>query len=442
LRAGQRVLIHAGAGGVGMAAINLALLRGAQVFATAGSPAKRDLLKSLGVALVSDSRSLAFAQEILAATNGEGVDVVLNSLGSGFIGASISVVAKGGWFLELGKREIWSSEQVATVRPDVRYRPYDLGDELRANHMLAHAMMHELASRLERGELAPLPVRAFEHENVQDAFRLMSQGRHTGKLVVTVPHAPRTAPIVGIDGTYWITGGLGAVGLKTARWLARSGAARIVLTGRHAPDDGAKAEISACEALGATVEVHLADAGDAVAMRDVLELIQKHGPRLRGIIHAAGAIDDGVVAQQTSKRFRDVRHGKAHGAHVLHSLTRGVPLDFFILYSAAGLLLGPAGQAPYAAANAELDALAYARRSMGLPALSVAWGLWRDGGMAQAGDARGDKAWAARGLGEVTEAKAFTDLEQLLRNGAIYAAVLRIDWSKFFAGRADPDGYF
>lgn len=442
LAPGQRVLIHAGAGGVGMAAMRLARRCGAQIFATAGSSAKRAMLRRMGAVLALDSRSLTFAEEILAATNGEGVDVVLNSLSGDFIPASLGVVAKGGWFLELGKRGIWSAEQMAAARPDVRYRAYDLGDELAADHALAQGMMADLANRLESGELDPLPARAFDHTAVQDAFRLMSQGRHTGKLVVNVPRQTSAAPLVRADATYWITGGLGAVGLKTARWLAKSGARHIVLAGRRAPDDHAKAEIAACEALGAAISVFAANAADPIAMRAVLAEIQAKGPPLRGIIHAAGALDDGVVMQQSLPRLQAVRDGKAQGAYVLNDITAGLPLDFFILYSAAGLLLGPAGQATYAAANAELDALAYARRLTGLPALSVAWGLWRDGGMAQAGDGKGEKAWAARGLGEVIERDAFVQLERLLRDNAVHAAVLPIDWTRFLSGRVDLDGYF
>lgn len=442
LAPGQRVLIHAGAGGVGMAAMELAHHRGAQIFTTAGTPAKRAMLRRMGAEMALDSRSLAFADEILAATKGEGVDVVLNTLGSDFIPATLSVVARGGWFLELGKRGIWSAQQMAAVRPDVRYSAYDLGDELAKDHELARDMMGELADRLGSGQLRPLPVRVFDHSAVQEAFRLMSQGRHTGKLVITLPRQASTTAIVRPDATYWITGGLGAIGLKTAHWLSKSGARHIVLTGRRAPDDRAKAAIAACEALGASVSVSAVNASDAAAMRGVLEKIKAKGPPLRGIVHAAGVVDDGVVMQQSLRRLRAVRDGKAEGARVLHQLTAGLPLDFFILYSAAGLLLGPAGQSSYASANAEVDALAYARRSIGLPGLSVAWGLWRDGGMAQAGDGRGEKAWSSRGLGEVTEKEAFPQLETLLRRNEIHAAVLPIDWNKFVGSRADPDGYF
>lgn len=442
LKPGQRVLIHAGAGGVGMAAMNIARGRGAQIFATAGSPAKRALLKKMGAVLALDSRSLTFAGEIMAATDGKGVDVVLNSLSGDFIGASIGVVAKGGCFLELGKRGIWPAKQVAETRPDIRYRVYDLGEELAADHGLARAMMQDLAARLESSDLDPLPIRAFRHDKVRDAFRMMSQGRHTGKLVVEIPQPDTAKSIVRRDGTYLVTGGLGALGLKTARWLAASGAGRIVLVGRHAPNERALADIAACQALGAVVEVVAADVGDQEAMAGVLAGIPASERPLRGVVHAAGVLDDGVVAQQTLARFGKVRRGKASGAHILHKLTAGLPLDFFIMYSAAGLVLGPAGQAPYAAANAELDAVAHARRSVGLPALSVAWGLWRDGGMAQAGDARGEKAWAARGLGEIVESRAFAEMEQLVRENVSYAAVLPIDWNKFLSSRADPDGFF
>ena len=379
---GMRVLIHAAAGGVGIAAVRLALRAGAEVFATAGSPAKRKLVQSMGVAHVFDSRSLSFsAAEIRQLTGGAGVDVVLNSLAGEFIAASFSVLAQGGCFLELGKRDIWLVEQAGRLRPDARYVPYDLGTEAKADPAMLASLMSELIAALESGELPPMPARVFEFDEARDALRLMAQARHTGKLVLRAPQlsadSRAAAALVRDDATYLITGGLGALGVRTARWLVDKGARHLVLVGRHAPGAEAAVLIQECERRGARIVVRAADVGELAPMRALFAEITRTMPPLRGVVHAAGALSDGVLLQQDWERWQSALTGKAHGARVLDELTRTLGLDFFVLYSAAGLLLGAAGQGPYAAANAELDAIAHARRSCGLPALSVAWGMWR-----------------------------------------------------------------
>ena len=432
LQRGQRVLIHAAAGGVGMAAVQWAQRAGAIVFATAGSPAKRELLRAMGVAQVFDSRSLDFADRVREATGGAGVNVVLNSLAGEFIGASVSALAPDGCFLELGKRDLWSDERFREQRPHGRYHVYDLGDTARAEPAIVRPMLDELLAALADGSLRPLPLRVFDFAQAPEAFRLMAQARHTGKLVLRAP-AGAAAALVRPDASYWITGGLGALGLQTARWLVQRGARHLVLSARHAPGAAALAAIADCEALGATVQVRLADSGDATQMQALADEIARTMPALRGVVHAAGRLDDGILLQQDATRFAGVLRGKAHGARILDALTRDLPLDFFILYSAVGLLLGPAGQASYAAANAELDALAHARRAAGRPALSVAWSLWRDAGMAAAMAAQGHDTWSARGLGWIDAAPGFARLERLLREGATHAAVLPIDWARFLS---------
>jgi len=434
LRAGMSVLIHAAAGGVGMAAVQLALRAGATVFATAGSPAKRELLRAQGVQHVFDSRSLDFAVQLRAATAGRGVDVVLNSLAGEFIGASVESLSATGCFLELGKRDLWSTERFAALRPRARYVVYDLGELVLADARLLPPMLAGLCAALEAGTLRPLPLRVFDFEAAQDAFRFMAQARHVGKLVLRAPAAgdARTSP-PHADGTYLITGGLGAIGRQTALWLARQGARHLVLISRRAPDADAAKVLRECRQLGASIEVRHVDVGDFAAMRGLLHEIARTMPPLRGVVHAAGVVDDGVLLQQDATRFAAVLRGKAHGARHLHALTRDARLDFFILYSAAGLLLGPAGQGAYAAANAELDALAWSRRAAGLPATSVAWGMWRDGGMAAAMAARGADGWSARGLAWIAPEQGFAKLQQLLERAVPHAAVLPIDWTRFFA---------
>jgi acyl transferase domain-containing protein/acyl carrier protein len=380
LQAGERVLIHAGAGGVGMAAIQLAQRVGAEVFATAGSPAKRDLLHQMGVAHVFDSRALSFAAGVHAATGGHGVDLVLNSLSGDFITHSVDLLAPNGRFIEIGKRDIWSPEQMAAHRPDVQYAVLFLGDLARDNAPAVQAMLRAIASLLAEGDLSPLPVTLFTIEKAIDAFRFMAQARHVGKIVLTLDNAAQRGALRP-DATYLITGGLGGLGLAVARhWVAR-GARTLALLGRSAPDSAARAAIGAMEAEGARIVTYAVDVADATALADALAHIAQTLPPLRGIIHAAGVNDDGVLLQQDWARVAAVLAPKVAGAWALHQLTRHQPLDFFILFSAAAALVGTAGQGGYAAANAFLDALATQRRAAGLPARSIAWGPWDTLGM-------------------------------------------------------------
>ncbi len=430
---GTKVLVHAAAGGVGLAAVQLVQRVGGEVFATAGSPAKRAYLKSIGVQHVFDSRSVSFADDVLAATDGRGVDVVLNSLAGEFITASVRTIATGGWMLELGKRDIWTPAQVASARPDVRYRAYDLGGEALADRGLLPPMLAELRAWLADGSLRPLPTRAFEFGAVSEAMRFMAQARHIGKLVLRAPVRTQMADasLVRGNATYLITGGTGAVGVRTARWLVSAGARSIVLTGRRAPGAESQAIIDGCRAAGADVFVRAVDVSDERAMAAVLGEIDAEMPPLRGVVHAAGVVDDGVLVNLTWARWRAVLQGKACGARILNALTQHRSLDFFVMYAAAGLHLGPLGQGPYAAANAELEALASSRREHGLPALSIAWGMWPDAGMAADVAARGGDGWSGRGLHWIDPERAFAQMARLLAEHATQVIAMPINWAQF-----------
>jgi acyl transferase domain-containing protein len=442
LRAGQRVLIHAATGGVGLAAVRLALRCGAEVFATAGSPAKRAMLRELGIVAAMDSRSVAFSNEVLAATDGRGVDVVLNSLSGDFIAASLRALRPGGCFLEIGKRGIWTEAQAAQLVPGIRYHVYDLGARAHADRSLMRPILNEIVGAFADGSLRPLPVETFELEEVGDAMRHMAQAKHVGKIVLRVSanvEAPKTvAPPFSAEGTYLITGGLGGLGLETARWLAQSGVRHLALSGRSAPGEVAERCIRELESRGVSVRVFATDVADRDAVAALIAEIQGTLYPLRGVVHAAGLVRDGVLLNQSWNEGREVLRAKSRGAWVLHELTRALDLDFFVFYSAAGLVLGAAGQGLYPAANAELDALAQIRRQNGLPALSVAWGLWSGMGMAADPTGRAQEVWRARGLGAIEPAGGFAALERLLRDGAVYGAVVPIDWQQFLSQL--PDG--
>lgn len=432
LRPGDRVLIHAGAGGVGLAALQLAMRTGAEVFATAGSDDKRDYLRSLGVRHVMSSRTLDFADDIRAATNGRGVDVVLNSLGGEFIPKSLSVLAPGGRFVEIGRTGIWSSPEAAAVRADVDYTVLFLVDEFERNPAEVRAALVTLVDRAADGDLRSLPARVFPLSSTVDAFRFMAGARHIGKVVVVqeAPVRPRSSAFD--DGaSYLVTGGFGALGLQAAQHMVDAGVRNLVLVGRRAPSDGAARTIAHMEAGGARVRQVQAD----IAGPDAAELIRQalQGlPALRGVVHAAGVLDDGLLTDLTPDRLRRVLAPKVAGTWNLHELTSRMPLDFFVMFSGGASLLGSRGQGNYAAANGFLDAMASYRQRHGLPGLAISWGAWADSGMAASLPARERERYAAQGVSMIPGEQGLQVFEHLAHAAsAPLVGVFPIDWARF-----------
>ncbi|MBB4683796.1 type I polyketide synthase [Amycolatopsis jiangsuensis] len=376
LRAGESVLVHAGAGGVGMAAIQVARHLGAEVYSTA-SPAKQHWLREAGLdeAHIASSRTLDFEQQFLATSGGRGVDVVLDALTGDFVDASLRLLPRGGRFLEMGKAGLRDSEEVATQHPGVHYRPFDL---IEAGPEQFTRMWAEVLALFADGTFRPLPHRAWDVRRAPEAFRLLSQAKHVGKLVLTVPRGPEP------EGTVLITGGTGGLGAMLARHLItehRIGS--LVLISRRGPDAPGAAELKReLTALGASVTVAACDSSDRDALATLLEGI----PRLTGIVHAAGVLDDGAIDALTPERLDRVLLPKAVAAWHLHELTVDRPLRWFVNFSSAAGVLGNPGQGNYAAANAFLDGLATRRRAEGLAAQSVAWSLWSAGMRGELGD--------------------------------------------------------
>ncbi|WP_133056477.1 SDR family NAD(P)-dependent oxidoreductase, partial [Mycobacterium decipiens] len=369
---GQRVLVHAATGGVGMAAVQLARHLGLEVFATA-SKGKWDTLRAMGFDddHISDSRSLEFEDKFRAVTGGHGMDVVLDSLAGEFVDASLRLVAPGGAFLEMGKTDIRDPGVIAQQYPGVRYRAFDLFEPGRPR---MHQYMLELAELFDAGVLRPLPVTTFDVRRAPAALRYLSQARHVGKVVMTVPFGPGGA--LGA-GTVLITGGTGMAGSALARHVVtRHGVRQLVLVSRRGPDAPGAAELVAeLGAAGAQVQVVACDAADRAALAKVIADIGVQHP-LSGVIHAAGVLDDALISSLTPDRVDVVLRAKVDAAWHLHELTRDLNVSAFVMFSSMAGIVGSSGQGNYGAANCFLDGLAVHRRAHGLPAMSLGWGLW------------------------------------------------------------------
>ena len=430
IQPGDRVLIHAAAGGVGQAAVQIAQLAGAEIFATA-SPPKWEFLKSMGVEHVMNSRTLDFAAEVMNLTQGQGVDVVLNSLNGEFIPKSFEVLATGGRFVEIGKIGIWDQNQVKQKRPDAQYFPFDLGEVAQENPGLITQIMDCLGQQFEQGALKPLPYKVFDIEQVVEAFRYMQQGKHLGKVIVSMEQADEKPASIQPEGSYLITGGLGALGLHTAKWMAEQGAKHLVLTGRRPPSDLSQQSIEELQKAGVEVLVQCGDISQKEDVTKILESIEASLPPLRGIVHAAGVLDDGLLQQMSWERFTQVMASKVQGAWYLHTLTEHLPLDFFICFSSIASVLGSPGQGNYSAANAFMDALAHYRRGMGLPGLSINWGPWAEGGMAARLGSQHQNRILTQGLIPISAEGGLQILADLLAQDSTQVGVLSINWPDF-----------
>ncbi|WP_345639387.1 SDR family NAD(P)-dependent oxidoreductase, partial [Rugosimonospora acidiphila] len=415
LAAGQSVLVHAAAGGVGMAAVQLAKCHGATVYATA-SPAKWDALVRLGVPAdrIASSRDLGFAERFPAQ------HLVLNSLTGAYVDASLDLLTADGRLLELGKTDLRDADALAQRWPGVAYLPYDLGDPGpdRIGQILRH-----LAELFGQGELHPLPLHAWDLRRAADALRHMSQARHIGKIVLTVPSAPDPA------GTVLITGGTGTLGGIVARHLVTAyGIRHLLLTSRRGPDAPGVAELLAdLTAFGADATVRACDAGDRDALAALLAEIPADRP-LTAVVHTAGVVDDGVLESLTPDRLRTVLHAKTSAAVHLDELTRDADLAAFVLFSSMAGIVGAAGQANYAAANNALDALAARRHADGRAALSLAWGQWAQAsGMTGDLDAADLERIARSGVGALPTDEALGLLDSALAGGLPAVLPARFD---------------
>ncbi|MEG3064266.1 MAG: SDR family NAD(P)-dependent oxidoreductase, partial [Comamonas sp.] len=454
LQPGEKVLIHGAAGGVGIAAIQLAKWIGAEIYVTAGSDEKRDFLRQLGVHHIFDSRTLSFSDEILAMTGGKGVDVVLNSLAGEAINRNFRVLKPFGRFLELGKRDFYENTKIGLrpFRNNISYFGIDADQLMQSRPDLTRSLFAEVMALFTEGVLHPLPYHVFDANDIVEAFRYMQQARQIGKIVVTynndigqihTPAAAAAKPLeIAAHGTYLVTGGLGGFGMCTAEWLASKGARHLVLISRSGPSaDSAKEAIARLEQQGVKVRAEACDITDRQALSALLADIGKTLPPLKGIVHAATVINDGLIRNMGAEQIRSVLAPKAMGAQHLHELTLGTPLDFFVMFSSATTLFGNPGQGNYVAANACLESLAKYRRATGLAATCVRWGAIDDVGFLARNEKIKDALQGRMGGSALNSAIALDALESMLTTGQSGLGVMELDWkalSRFLPSASSP----
>jgi NADPH:quinone reductase-like Zn-dependent oxidoreductase/acyl carrier protein len=441
LRAGDKVLVHAGAGGVGMASIQIAKYLGAQVIASAGSPAKRALLTTLGVEHVIDSRRGDFAERVMELTGGRGVDVVVNALAGEAIPMGLSCLAEFGRFIEIGKRDIYQNSKLPMwhLRKNASFHVVAMDAVFAGDEALTRELLAEITALVTEGRLGPLPYRSFPANRADAAFRLMAAGKHTGKVLLNLakPFVPvageplRTPFAVDPEATYLVTGGFGGFGKVLARWLADRGARHLVLTGRTGAEaPGAKEFIAEMSAAGTEVTAVAADVGAEEGVEAIFGAVTVSRRPLKGIFHLAMVLDDALLDSLTPERFRSVLAPKALGAWLLHERSLDCPLDAFVMFSSASSVFGNPAQGNYAAANAFLDALAQQRRALGLPALAVNWGVLGGEGYV----ARNEKVaeyLSRQGTESLSPSEVTALLETFLDSAATQMLALRVDWTKW-----------
>ena len=443
LQPGEKVLIHGAAGGVGIAAIQIAQWLGAEIYATVGSDEKRDFLRLMGIEHIHDSRSLSFAEEILAKTNNNGVDVVLNSLAGEAINRNFQVLKPFGRFLELGKRDFYENTPIGLrpFRNNISYFGIDADQLMQVQPELTQRLFNDMMQLFHTGILHPLPYTVFDANQVIDAFRYMQQAKQIGKIVVTYNNAIHAKPTTEIpvkstlqlsaNASYLVTGGLGGFGLRTAQWLAEKGARHLILISRSgATSEEAKAALADFKAQGIKVKAVACDVTDKTALAALLKQCDAAMPPLKGIVHAAAVIDDGLVRNLSHNQIQRVIEPKIQGALALHELTLDKSLDLFVLYSSVTTLFGNPGQANYVAANLWLEALAAFRHQQGLAATCVCWGAIDDVGYLTRNEKIKEALQSRMGGSALSAATALTILERLLTSETVKSTlgVMAFDW--------------
>lgn len=446
VRPGEKILIHGAAGGVGIAAIQLARHLGLEIFASAGSAEKREFVSMLGADHVLDSRSLRFADDVLALTDGAGVDVILNSLAGEAVPRNLRILQPFGRFLELGKRDFYENSRIGLrpFRNNITYYGIDADQLMAVNPSLTGKLFSKLRQLFADGILKPIPFTVFDSTEIAEAFRFMQHSRQVGKVVVTLPGSHisdaasselgilpgKRCPRIG-EGTYLVTGGTSGFGLRTAAWLAQRGAESVVIASRRGVlDDEGRGIVEEMARRGTSVRIASCDVSSRESLAALLAEIRSSGMPLRGVVHSAMTIDDGMLQYLSEDQLAKVLSPKLQGAMLLDELTRIDQLDLFVLYSSATTVFGNPGQAAYVAANMGLEALAARRASLGLPVACPAWGPIADAGYLSRNEKIKDALGARMGGRALDSEDALATLNAMLNTGMVVSSWLDLDWSR------------
>ncbi len=441
IKSGDKVLIHSATGGVGQAAMAIARAAGAEIFATAGSEQRRQLLRDMGVEHVYDSRTLEFADQIRQDTDGYGVDIVLNSVTGAAQRAGLELLAFGGRFVEIGKRDIYGDTRLGLFpfRRNLSFYAVDLALMSVSHPDRLRELLETVYLLTAEGDLPMPEVTHFPLADAATAIRMISGAQHTGKLVLDIPHTgssrlvvpPSQVRVFRPDGAYIITGGLGGLGLFMAERMAVNGCGRIVLSSRSQPSAQASALLERIRATGADLVVECGDIAESGTAERLVAAATAGGLEVRGVLHAAGVIEDAALTNITDELIERDWAPKVYGAWNLHTATADQPLDWFCSFSSAAALVGSPGQGAYAAANSWLDAFSLWRRSQGLPGTAIAWGAWGQIG-------RGTALAEGAGIAIAPDEGAYA-FEALLRHDRAYtgyAPITGAPWLSVFAERS------
>ncbi|WP_155771399.1 SDR family NAD(P)-dependent oxidoreductase, partial [Mycobacterium asiaticum] len=443
IRSGDKVLIHSATGGVGQAAIAIARAVGAEIYATAGSEKRRELLRGMGIEHVYDSRSVEFADQIRRDTDGYGVDIVLNSVSGAAQLAGIKLLARGGQFVEIGKRDIYGDTKVGLFpfRQNLSFHGLDLGLLSQSDPDAVRELLSTVYNATAEGVL-PIPENiSYPLAEAATAIRVIGAAEHTGKLILEVPHTGRSSVVLPpeqsrafrSDGAYIITGGLGGLGLFLAEKMAIAGAGRIVLSSRSAPSQKARETIEMVGAIGSEIVVECGDIAKPGTAERLVAAATATGLPLRGVLHAAAVVEDATLPNITEQLIQRDWAPKVRGAWLLHEAVAGHQLDWFCSFSSAAALVGSPGQGAYAAANSWLDAFTHWRRAQGLPATSIAWGAWGEIGRATT---FAEESGENDAISPDEGAYAFEALLRHNRAYTGYAPVIGSPWLTAFAQRS------
>lgn len=440
LQKGERVLIHNATGGVGLAAIQVAEWIGAEIFATAGTDEKRDYLRAMGIRHIMDSRSLNFADEVRAATSGQGVDVVLNAMFGDALFKSFELLAPYGRFVEIGKKDIAENNglPMETFNRNATFAAIDLDRIFEQRPDLGQQLFEETFQRFEQGDFKAPPTTTFPAGDVAGAFRYMAQSKHIGKVALIMENqdidiypAKKETKAIRADGTYLITGGTRGVGLEMAKWLVSKGARNLVLISKSGPvHDEAKHATMVMKSKGICLKACAVDVTDDSEIQKLFAEIEAEMPPVRGVIHGAMVLQDGLIAGLTAEAFEQVMAPKMQGALNLHRHLANHPLDFFVMCSSISSLFGNMGQANYAAANAFLDSFAHHLRAQGVPAVTVNFGPLSEVGVA-ARNRDVERLLEAGGIRSIAISGAMDGLEMILEEQPAQIALLDLDWRKW-----------